>query len=42
MSVSLSLYDVFSNIVPGLIYLVAINEMLRAFGRSRKENGELE
>jgi hypothetical protein len=34
MSVSLSLYDVFSNIVPGLIYLFAINEFLRAFGKS--------
>lgn len=35
MSVSLSLYDVFSNIVPGLIYLFAINEFLRAFGKSQ-------
>jgi hypothetical protein len=35
MSVSLSLYDVFSNIVPGLIYLFAINELLRAFGKSQ-------
>lgn len=34
MSISLSLYDVFSNIVPGLIYLFAINELLRTFGRS--------
>jgi glycosyltransferase involved in cell wall biosynthesis len=34
MSVSLSLYDVFSNIVPGLIYLFAINEFLRTFGKS--------
>ena len=34
MSVSLSLYDVFSNIVPGFIYLFAINELLRTFGRS--------
>jgi hypothetical protein len=35
MSISLSLYDVFSNIVPGLIYLFAINELLRAFGKSQ-------
>jgi hypothetical protein len=35
MSVSLSLYDVFSNIVPGLIYLFAINELLRTFGKSQ-------
>jgi hypothetical protein len=35
MSVSLSLYDVFSNIVPGFIYLFAINEVLRAFGKSQ-------
>ena len=35
MSVSLSLYDVFSNIVPGFIYLYAINELLRAFGKSQ-------
>jgi len=35
MSVSLSLYDVFSNIVPGFIYLFAINELLRAFGKSQ-------
>lgn len=35
MSVSLSLYDVFSNIVPGFIYLFAINELLRTFGRSQ-------
>lgn len=35
MSVSLSLYDVFSNIVPGLIYLFAINEILKAFGKSQ-------
>lgn len=35
MSVSLSLYDVFSNIVPGLIYLFTINEFLRTFGKSQ-------
>ena len=35
MSVSLSLYDVFSNIVPGLIYLFAINELLRTFSKSQ-------
>jgi uncharacterized membrane protein YedE/YeeE len=34
MSVSLSLYDVFSNIVPGLIYLFAIQELTKVFGRS--------
>jgi hypothetical protein len=37
MSVSLGLYDVFSNIVPGFIYLFAINELLRAFGRSQAD-----
>ncbi len=34
MSVSLSLYDVFSNIVPGLIYLFAIQELIKMFGKS--------
>lgn len=34
MSISLSLYDVFSNIVPGLIYLFAIQELMKVFGRS--------
>ena len=35
MSVSLSLYDVFSNIVPGFIYLFTINELLKVFGKSQ-------
>jgi hypothetical protein len=35
MSVSLSLYDVFSNIVPGLIYLFTVNELLKVFGKSQ-------
>ena len=35
MSVSLSLYDVFSNIVPGLLYLFTINELLRVFNKSQ-------
>jgi hypothetical protein len=34
MSISLSLYDVFSNIVPGLIYLFTINELLRTFHKA--------
>jgi len=34
MSVSLSLYDVFSNIVPGLIYLFTIQEVIKLFGKS--------
>lgn len=34
MSISLSLYDVFSNIVPGLIYLFTIQELIKIFGRS--------
>ena len=33
MSISLSLYDIFSITVPGLIYLFAINELLRAFSK---------
>jgi hypothetical protein len=37
MSISLSLYDVFSNIVPGLIYLFAINELLKTLGVSRAD-----
>ena len=37
MSVSLSLYDVFSNIVPGLIYLFAINESFKLFGKSQTD-----
>jgi len=35
MSISLSLYDVFSNIVPGLIYLFTINELLRTFNKGQ-------
>lgn len=32
MSISLSVYDVFANLIPGLFYLFAINELLRATG----------
>ena len=35
MSISLSFYDVFSNIVPGLIYLFTINELLRTFNKAQ-------
>jgi hypothetical protein len=37
MSVRLGLYDVFSNIVPGFIYLFAINESLRTLGKSQAD-----
>lgn len=32
MSISLSIYDLFANLLPGLLYLFAINEILKAFG----------
>lgn len=37
MSISLSLYDIFSNAIPGLIYLLAFNEGLRVFGKPHLE-----
>ena len=32
MSISLSIYDVFANLLPGLLYLFAINEFLKSVG----------
>ena len=32
MSISLSIYDVFANLLPGLLYLFAIHELLRSVG----------
>ncbi len=34
MSINLGIYDVFANIVPGLVYLYVLNEYLRAFNRA--------
>lgn len=35
MSISLSIYDVFANLLPGLLYLFAINEFLKSVGGER-------
>ncbi len=32
MSISLSIYDVFANLLPGLVYLFAINEFIKSIG----------
>ena len=32
MSISLSIYDLFANLLPGLLYLFAINEILKSLG----------
>jgi len=32
MSISLSIYDVFANLLPGLVYLFAINEFIKSVG----------
>ena len=32
MSITLSIYDVFANLLPGLLYLFAINEFIKAVG----------
>jgi len=32
MSISLSIYDVFANLLPGLLYLFAINEFIKSMG----------
>ena len=32
MSISLSIYDVFANLLPGLLYLFAINEFIKSVG----------
>jgi len=32
MSISLSIYDVFANLLPGLVYLFAINEFMKSVG----------
>lgn len=32
MSVTLGIYDIFANIIPGFLYLFVFNEMARAFG----------
>lgn len=33
MTINLGIYDVFANIVPGLLYLYVLNEYLKAFGQ---------
>lgn len=37
MSISLSIYDLFANLLPGLLYLFAMNEILRSLGMRHME-----
>ncbi|HCK66146.1 MAG TPA: hypothetical protein DHW49_07755 [Anaerolineae bacterium] len=37
MPISLGIYDVFANLLPGVLYLFAINEILRAVGAKHME-----
>jgi hypothetical protein len=41
MSITLSIYDVFANLLPGLLYLFAINEFFKSIGLNHIDQADL-